>query len=533
MKYPIRINSIFDGQSPARYYGKEGTYLNSIAIDPDYPISSSDIEPSGFAVPIGYSVFSSGTVNAAPVAIINTPKTTLTYVVLNNGKLISYNSSLAGETLIGTVTGNEAHGGIYYNNYIYIFGTGASHNDVSRYGPLDGSASLTNGVWTGATLGSQAVISDTTYPTLRSVEMPNHWAHVHGDGALYFLDYESKSGGSAPGQGLVHKIKTSKTTNEGDTNNGSAYNALDLPLGFYPTTITNVNTNILITGILSTDNNINQGTAAFIQWDPTDTVSFFLGPIPMGDPLVTASLNVNGHVFVWSGNAQNGVKLSSYGGGNSMSDLLIQSEGLPPMAGAVASNGSRISWGGFTTIPSATASVFGYGSKDPRLPVGLHNIAKASSAGATPIVTAIKYVQQDSFVQPKLVIGWNDASGSGLDKYATDATLANKLRWMFNVGQRFQISKIRIPFGGAVNSTTSVVPAIYLDDSATAVTPALTTINNTNYSGKRKVIYKGEHLKGYVGENSFIFELTWSSTNPLPIGFPILIEIDILEDETN
>ena len=47
------------------------------------------------------------------------------------------------------------------------------------------------------------------------------------------------------------------------------------------------------------------------------------------------------------------------------------------------------------------------------------------------------------------------------------------------------------------------------------------------------LIKEGEHLKGYVGENSFIFELAWSSTNPLPIGFPIKIDIDLLDDETN
>lgn len=533
MKLPLRINSIFEGKQPSQYFGKDGTYLSSIAIDPDYPISSSDVEPSGFAVPIGYSVFSGANVTAAPVAIITNPKNTLTYAVLTNGRLISYNSSLASETLIGTVTGGKAHGAAYYNNYIYIFGTGASENDVSRYGPLNNSPTLVDAVWTGATLGSLAVISDTTYPTLRSVEMPNHWAHVHGDNALYFLDYESKAGGSAPGQGLVHKIKTSKTTNEGDTNNGSAYNVLDLPMGFYPTAITNVNTNILITGILSTDTTINQGRAAFVLWDPTDTVSFFLGPVPMSDSLVTAALNVNGQVFVWTGNAQNGVKLSQYTGGTSMSDILTQSEGLPPFAGAVASNGSRISWGGFTTIPSVAAIVSGYGSKDPRLPVGLHNIAKASSSGATPIVTAIGYVQQSSFIQPKLVIGWNDASATGIDQYSATATLASKLRWMVNIGQRFQINKIRIPFGGAVAANTTITPAIYLDDSASAVTPALTVINNTNYSGKRKVIYKGEHLKGYVGENSFIFELAWTSTNPLPVAFPIIFDIDLIEDETN
>ena len=112
-----KVNSIFEGQAPSQYFGIDGTFIVSRAIDPDFPISSSDIKTSGFCVPIGYSKFSGSNVTSQVVAIINTPKDTKTYVVLSNGRLISYDNALSNETLIGTVTGSTAGGACYYNNY--------------------------------------------------------------------------------------------------------------------------------------------------------------------------------------------------------------------------------------------------------------------------------------------------------------------------------------------------------------------------------------------------------------------------------
>lgn len=602
----IKVNTIFSGIAPSQYFGTEGTYLSSVAIDPDYPISSSDIKTSGFCVPIGYAKFSSTNVTATPLAIITNPKNTLTYVVLSNGRLISYDSSLASETLIAstvtvtiaspavfTLTGHglaagdivyfstsgalptgltagtayyvisagltadefevstsaggaavntsgsqsgthkvtmKCYGAEYYNNYIYM----RTGTNVSRYGPLDGSPALAHNVWKGTTLGSLAALSNTTYPTLRGVSIPNHWGFVHGDNSLYFLDFESKSGGSYPGQGLVHRIHTKKTTAEGDTNDTtvpSAYGTLRLPFGFYPTSITNVSTNILITGIYSTDTTIEQGKAAFVLWDPTDTTSFFLGPVPLSDTLATASINLNGQAYIWTGNAQNGVRLSKYIGGTSVQDIVFQEEGLPPLAGAVDGMGSRITWGGFTTTPTATACAWAYGSKDIRLPSGVHNIAKCTATGTNPIVTALKYVQQSSYIQPKIVMGWNDGTGSGLDSYSASATLASKIRFMFNIGRKFQIFSIRLALAGAVDANTAIQPKIYIDELSSNPSVTLAAINNTNYPSKRSVKYHGSELKGYVGYNNFVLELAWTGTTSLPVGLPILVEVEVKEDD--
>lgn len=525
MRKTLTINQIFKGQQATQYFGADGTYQTSCAIDPDLPIVSTDIRTSGYAVPVGYAKFSGAPVNNPVIRLINTPKNTLTYAVTTGGKIVSYDSAFGTETTVGTVAGSNARWADYYNNYIYIFGTGASKNDVSRYGPLNNSPTLVDAVWTGATLGSLTALTDTTYPTLRGVMIPNHAGHAHGDGSYYFCDFIN-------GQGLIHRINTKKVTNEGDTNGTvvpSSYNVLDLPFGFYPTTIESYGTSLLITAMTTTDTTINQGQSALFLWDPTDTNSFYLGPVYLPDPLVTASKNVNGVIHLWSGNAVNGVRVSRYLGGQAVQDICYQEEGLPPLAGAVDALGNRIVWGGFSTNPSTGAVVYAYGSKDSRLPQGLHNICKTSSSGTSPLTTAVKYIQQNSNITPKVVPAWTDGTGSGIDQYSTSATLASVMRFLINTGQKFELKKIMVPFGGAVASGVTITPTVYIDDLST--NKVLTVVNNTNYSGKRKLVISDTELKDTLAINNIVLEFAWTGTVPLPIGFPIQVEIDLKTDE--
>lgn len=515
----LEINSIFAGQSPSQYYGADGAYNSSIAIDPDYPIPSG-VKASGFCVPIGASVISTPTnVNDEVIAIITTPKNSNIYAVTVSGKLISYSSSLGSETVIGTVTGSQAHGALYYNNYIYILGTGASGTDVSRYGPLTSSPALTNGVWTGATLGSLTALTNTTYPTLRNVSIPNHWGFVHFD-SVYFFDFKN-------GIGMVHKIKTTKTTQEGDTNDGSAYNVLDLPLGWYPVAGCSFGTDIAVIAIQTTDTTINQGRAAMFLWNTTDSSFYKQSFLP--DPIATAIINDNGTLKIWCGNAVSGTRLVYYAGGDSFPDLAFDEEGTPPIAGAVEINGGRVMWGSWTTYPATTASVKAYGSKNSRLPKGVHNIFRTTSAGSTPTVTAIKLAQQTDNKTPQILVAWSDGSSQGIDKYSATATLNTSIRWMFNIGKPFQIKEIRIPLGGAVAANTTITTNIYIDDASSTVTP--TVINNTNYPSNRKIIYKQEELKSAVGADNFILEIANTGTNPLPTALPINIQVEVFPDE--
>lgn len=590
---PLMINQIFRGIAPSQYFGVEGTYLSSIAVDPDFPISSSDVKTSGFCVPVGYAKFSGSNITGPVIREITSPKDNNIWTVQTNGKIVIFDKTLTTETLIGTVAGSNASWGDYYNNYIYVFGTGTSKNDVSRIGPLNtlpyntqtvnftvgatltgatsgatatiigdvdagasGTLTLTNingiftstetitdssggsakvnrtfaslitdGVWTGATLGSQTALTNTTYPSLRGVAMPNHVGFAHGDGSYYFCDFKN-------GTGMLHRINTYQVTNEGDTNGTTVptiYNALDFPFGFYPTWVTNLGTSLMIGGIYTVDTTTNQGKSAFFLWDPTDTVSFYLGPVYLPDPLTTAGLNFGGTVHIWSGNASNGVRLQTYQGGPVTQDVVYQEEGLPPLAGAVDALGNRVVWGGFTTNPAVGGAVWAWGSKDSRLGKGLHHICKTSDATGSPFVTALRYIQQASNVSPKVVPAWTTGSTYGIDKYSSSATLASIIRFMFNVGQKFEIKSIRVPLAGAVDSNTTITPTVYLDDLSSST--VLDAINNTNYSAERKVMYSGAQLKNTTAKNNIVLEFAWTGTTPLPVGLPIKTMVKVFEDE--
>lgn len=137
MRKQIVIDNIFSGFMPSATYGGPGEYLGAIGIDPDVPLTdtSTDIKTGGAIRPVQYAQFSSTEIDAAPIAIINEPKSDMTWVVLSNGKVVAYKDTLASADSysIGQVTPAAARGAWYYNNYIYITTT----TNVSRVGPLN------------------------------------------------------------------------------------------------------------------------------------------------------------------------------------------------------------------------------------------------------------------------------------------------------------------------------------------------------------------------------------------------------------
>lgn len=371
MRTTIKIESIFEGFMPSATFGAANEYLQAVGIDPDVPLTdaAADIKTGGMIRPVQYTAFSSTEIDSPPIAIITNPKNTLTYVVLANGKLVSYTSALtsAAAVSIGQVTGSLARGAFYYNNYIYILGTGASQTDISRYGPLNNSPSLVNGVWTGATLGSLTALTDTSYPTtLFSLGYLNHHGFVHVDNYAYFLDFKA-------GVGYVHAIKTKKTTDEGDTNDGSAYNVLDLPFNYVPITACSYGNDIVVAATLTTNTSINQGAAALFFWDTTSSSFYRIVKLP--DVICSCLKYVNGVLYGLSGDLSGGYRLFRYVGGDTIETLKIIEDGYPPLQGAIESVGNRLVWGANTTLPIISSGLYAYGSKSDLFPKGLHHIA--------------------------------------------------------------------------------------------------------------------------------------------------------------
>lgn len=537
----LLIESIWGGETSSQYFTAKGQYLKTIGIDPFFPISDSvgDRRAAGVLRPVSYAVFSSTNVTANPYWILTNPKDTNIYTVLNNGRLISYSSSFGSETLIGTATSSSGNGATYYNNYLYV----ATNTDVSRYGPLTSSPSLSNTVWTGSTLGTQTAMQNTTYPSIRgSGTLPNHVMHVHVDGQLYMCDFDSgTSTDTTRGKGLIHAIQTKYGTAEGDTNNGSAYNVLDLPPGYMPTCLESYGNSLVIGAIQGSNGTIGQGKAALFFWD-TYSPSFY-AQVELSDFLVTALRNVNGQLYVFSGNVttgsdvSNGYRVSAYLGGETVKTVYYSSTGSSPLAGAVEEHGDRALWGTFDQKQTATAAsptyygvVKSYGSHNPDLPGGIHTVINAPITGTAGdgIVMAIKNVQQGSLASPSLVLGHRDSTTTALSNRTTTYGTAVFQSQIFNVNRPFVIRKIRYSLGAAVAANMTITPTIYLDDFSSSSTSGLTVVNSTNYaSSNRHVLYK----PNISGNHNFCLELAWSGTALLPVLLPIEIEIEVLRED--
>ncbi len=520
----ITLDSVFGGIATTQYNAAKGQYLNAVAIDPDFPASDNtgDFRVSGALRPTSYAEFSGSNVSDNPYWITTNPKNAVVYTYMRDGKFVSYDSSLGSETLVATASTSSGNGMAYYNNYVYVL----RNTDIDRYGPLDGTPAYTTGVWTGATLGSQTALTDTTYPSHRGAAgtLPNHVAHVHGDGALYLADF-------VDGQGVLHKIKTTKTTDEGDTDDGSAYNVIDLPFGYMPTAIASYGTDLVIAAIQTSDSALIQGPAALFFWD-TISDSFYR-QVDLPDTLVSALTVSNGVLYIWSGSVEdNGYRLSVYAGSQQIQSVYLSPDGVTPLAGAVTAHGDRIFWGTVQRMTDSStkyySTVMAFKSQDPRLPNGVHSVAEATNTTTSTdgLVTALKVVKQSQFGKTDLVIGWRDASNYGLDQLST--TYGNSV-WrspMINVGRKFRIKEIRFALGAPVGANFTITPKIWLDDLSSSSTQGLTVVNNTNYSNSEQHI---KYRPNINGDHNFFLEFVWSGTALATVLLPITIDVEILE----
>lgn len=530
----VRIQGITGGRATSRFFPQAGQFTASLGFDPDLTVGS-QTQASGLAIPSAYTKFSGSNAQATTIAIITNPKNTKIYAVTADGKLLSYTASFGTETLIGTVTGSNAGGATYYNNYIYIFGTGASKDDVSRYGPLDGSPSITNGWWT--SLGLTA-LTNTTYPAVRLAKLPNHWGWVHIDDCLYFLDFVN-------GQGIVNRIKTKKGTAEGDTNDTtvpSAYNVLDLPFGYYPTSIASYGTSVVISATQTIDdvNGLNQGVAALFIWNPTNEITFDQ-QIAFPDPVASALLARNGRLFTFSGNLIRGCRVSEYVGGSTLQELAYVDDGSVPLAGSVEAFGERVFWGSYAKEPTESACVWALNSRTRSRANDVQNIIAVGSQG-TPVdqlISAFKWVGQQSGDEsdPQFVAAYYEdvTANKGLYRKTTGGnnTIASVIEFpLVTVGNNFRLDRIRVPLSSAMSSGSSMELTVIYDDGIT--TSSALTISNGVQPSASRVTFKTPQITG-SGQNNFRLKVNMSGTNastPTGVAFPIEVWVEISDDES-
>lgn len=519
-QFKVQIDNILGGISPTQAFGGANQFDSSIGIDPDMPITDSSVRTSGLLRPTAMNTFSSSGVTGAPLFILTNPKDAKVYVYMSDGNVVSYNSALASETVLAKPTSGAGNGAFYYDNYLYF----STPTDISRYGPMNGSPSLTNNYWT-STLSKTALVN-TTYPTVNSLSLPNHIMHYHGPtNNLYFVDVVG-------GKGTIHFISTTKSSVEGDTNNGSTYAKLTTtPYGYLPTCMETYGSDLAIGCVQGTDATLIQKNATILFWDTVATSPNKTVAVGLPDPLVTAMKNVAGVLYVWLGNAQGGTRVIKFVGGYSWQEVAFFEESYPPLVGAVDHWMNKIVFGGNTTYPETSASVWSVGSKNAQLASSspIHNILRTQSGGNNGWVTALKYVTQADNKIRQPICGWKDGSGQGIDNTTTGGNgngAANVWRSAtYRVGKPFQIKRMRIPLAQTVASNMILTAKFYVDE-LTASTSTL-VINNTNYNGNKNIT---KRITNITAKHSFILELRWTGNALMTVSLPIIVEGEILKD---
>lgn len=525
----IRIESILGGRSPSTNFGTADQFQLGFGIDPSLPNDSMDSDyttfPGGLIRPV--AVTQAGTTTqASPLWIISNPKATATaqsffiYDAQGSAYTTTGTGSVSNLSDRGTLSGSSGNGCEYYDNFIYF----AKNTTISRYGPLDASDSpdFTEDYWTG-TLGKTA-LSNTGYPDSFET-IPNHVLKRHSDGKLYVADVVGN-------QGTIHYISTTKTTYEGDTDNGSTYDAVNVGYGLYPTAMESYGTELVVAFYEGANTGNQQTPAKLAFWDTTSNNVNKIVWVEFPDPLITAMKNVNGILYVISGQPDfYGLRVSRFVGGSSFEEVALLEDYSPTLPGGVAKRGENLVFGtGSATLVSG-GTVYSLGLPK-KLSTGLFTVALCGGNFVTALATSPGNLNDQA-----LVMGVNNSASVGSGIYDPGGVIDTDfppIWWSqrFRIGQPFKITKIRIPVARAITTNMEITPTIYTDDGEGDYYPGGSTngfpvINNTNYSGKRNIVMRPENM---TGENNFWLELKWTGSVICSAGLPITIEYELIDD---
>lgn len=529
-KFTVKIDNILGGRTPLNYFGKAGSFKNSLAIDPDLEATTGDNRAGGILTPSPTTALSAvigSGIDDEPLWMNTVPKDDDVYVYDRAGKIYTVRlttfaiSDLNNGTALSSSTGN---GSGYYDNYQYFI----KNTDICRYGPLSGARAYNQTYWT-STLSKTVLGNGVTYPApkIGTSKYPNHVTHRHVDGKFYIADVAAS--GSPSGKGIIHYIKTSKTTVEGDTNSGSSYNALDLGLGIWPTAIESYGVDLAVAGFEgnTTSGNTVGKRAKIFFWDTTS--SSYNKVVELPDPLCSALKNVNGILYTFSGNPGDlGVRVCRFVGGYTFEEIAYLEDSQTPFQGAVDHILNRVLFGGFSASMSGYGSLYALGSKIGNISSGIFNIMRASTPNSSGVaVTSVLVPENTDFVNPTYLIGWRDGGGDsqfGIDRNATTYGVAEFQSEVFRIGKPFIINKIRIPLAQAVASNMTVAVKVIVDQESTTTTVG--TINSTNFTGSERFV---EFTQAVMGKHDFFIQLSWSGSSLISIGLPIEIEIESIE----
>jgi len=534
----IKINSILGGQSPTTNFAGSDQFRASFGIDPSMPIDDSGSAystiASGLLRPTSSIAIAGQTLMKSPLWIKGSSKTAFTYVLDSKGSAYTIDAAMTTTTAMadgGTLTGGLGNGCEYYDNYMYI----AKNTEIARYGPLSSSSvDLFDGDYWTANLSLTALVN-TAYPTTfkNNLQLPNHPMCRHSDGKLYIGDVVGN-------QGTLHYVQTTKTTVEGDTDDGSTYDALELGYGLWPTVIESYGSDLAIALYEGSDAAIRQKSAKIAFWDTTSTDINKIVWCEFPDSIITAMKNINGVLYVVSGNVDSaGWRLSRFIGGYTFEELYYSETGEPCLPGAIDGTLNRVLVGTHTVVPEAGCGVYSYGLQKSNLSSGMFNIMRCTGSDASSNVTALLLADNTKLGGYSPIVGWSEygdgstGAASSIDKQGTSYSGAQSVWWSqtYRTGQHFKVTKIRIPLVQKIAANMTLSCKVHTDDGV-GESYALATVYNGDYTNSENHIIFRSTFNGreITGRNNFWLEIKWTGSALLTVGLPIIIDFELCDE---
>ena len=525
----ILIESILGGHSQSANFSAPDEFRASFGINPALGATSVDVRPSGFLRPVSSQQVGSA-LSGAPLWMKTNPKDGNVYVYSYGGSVYSVlNESpftITGLTDLndgGTAKGNGLE---YYDNYIYA----SRDTTVARYGPLNGSPSWTDDYWVSGL--SKTELTNTTYfgDKTYDIKHPNHILHRHSDGKLYILDVVDN-------KGTVHFIQTTKTTVEGDTDNGSTYTKLQVGYGLWPTAVCSYGTQLVIAFYEGSNSTTRQTRAKVAFWDTTSQNINQITWTEFSDNIITSIVNQNGILYFTSTNYRsNGFRLTRYIGGYSFEEVRYFEYEPAPFPGAVDGTADRLLFGTLGVEPknNSGGAVLSLGLQNSNLSRGLFNVLGIGSQLVSSLVLSgnNSNLAQDG----PMVGGTTGSSGNGIYISNGQSTYGThpSIWWSqeYRIGRPFKITKIIIPLTSDITSGVKIAPTLYMDgteiQAGAGTTIELNLINYDNYPNKKNIVIRPPSA---IGQNSFFLELKWLGTVLSVVSLPITIEYEVLPNE--
>jgi len=411
------------------------------------------------------------------------------------------------------LSNSNGNGGCYFDNKIIL----CKQTDIAAY--TIWNSTLIQNYWTG-TLGL-AALSNTLYPSINGVSIPNHQAHRHTDGCCYITNVLASNKGS------LNKLKTKKTTYEGDTDDSSSADVLDFGYGEYPIQCETYQTDLAVILIEGVNTSMMRGRLSF--WDTSSDSFTSITSVETQNEkeIFTAMKNVNGTLYVFSGFITGGCRVSQVVSNYQLQEIAYLPEEYPPVSGgAVDDIINRFVWGSNTIEPAVAGAVFSIGAKEKSLPMGLHSILRAPTTGDDPQVTSVKYVQSNGKIRQP-IIGYKSASEYGLAKISTTygtSIIRGEIIIPESLGSGFMLDQLKLPLVQAMAENMAFTIKVYVDNATNSVD--FTVNNSTRYSEKKYITI---HPKIEI-INNFFFEIEFSGSVLCTIALPILGQISTHED---